>query len=84
MSASVRLAGVQLAGDRQRDQQDRVAERVLVGAGAEASGQVQEFLGQGGGLRSSWHVRHGRSVTRFVRRSKRFGRHELSGPHRSE
>ncbi len=62
-------AGVHLAGDRERHQQDRVAERVLVGTGAEAGGQVQEFLGQGGGFRQLGHPAW-QECDRFVRCSK--------------
>jgi hypothetical protein len=42
----VQASHVHLAGDRQGDQQNRIAERIFVGPGAQAGGEVQKFLGQ--------------------------------------
>ncbi len=42
----VQRTGLDAPVDRQRDQQDRIAERVFLGAGGDARGQLQEFLGE--------------------------------------
>ncbi len=42
----VQRTGLDAPVDRQRDQQDGIAERVFLGAGSNARGQLQEFLGE--------------------------------------
>ena len=60
---------VHASADRQRHQQNRIAERILLGPRAEARGQIQEFLGElPDGVQR--HVRHRSILRRFVRCSK--------------
>lgn len=65
----VQRAGFDTPADRQRHQQDRVAERIFLGAGGGARGQLQEFLGERP-CPIEWSVRHHRTLRCIVQCSK--------------
>ena len=66
----VQRAGLDAPADRQRDQQDGIAERIFLGARGDARGQLQEFLGERP-CPIEWSVRHRGILRRIVRCSKR-------------
>jgi hypothetical protein len=65
----VQRTGLDAPVDRKRDQQDRVAERVFLGAGRNPRGQLQEFLGKRP-CPIEGSVRHPGILRRIVRCSK--------------
>ena len=67
----VQCARLDTAADRQRNQQDGIAERILIGARGDARCQLQEFLGNWP-CPIEWSVRHRGILRRIVQCSKRW------------
>ena len=59
------IAGIHATRDRQRHQQYRIAERILIRSGAQARGESDKIVGQGGDC--DWHKV---MLTELMRRSK--------------